>query len=1347
MKSLKWINFSQMMAGILFLTISIGFAPRVFSQTSMEYTDAEVAQFETDLKAGTYDIYILTSSGGIYDLNYPSVSKTTTIKGKDDLLEKPVLKFTANTGSANSIIRVNGSAVRDTVVFENLEFDGSGAATPPIIVKSDNEAHLVFRNCYLHGMANNNGAIRMNTAGTSILIENSLFADGLQRMILPYTTGAVYGDVTIRNCTFTGITGEIVYFRSAGGVFAEGNNVTIDHCTFYNVGKDITRLDQNLIYGVISVTNSIFEQVGGPIKADIIDYNYLAGMTNPPDGTNTITTAPVFADAAALNFTLTNKDDLTGGDFQILGDLSWYDDVYPPRISENLIKADQTHVIVTFNEMVDETSATTLTNYVLSGTAGLTGNPSEAVLSENGKEVILTVGDMSAMQVGETVIVTVSNVTDILGNAITENNVATYTLLDETPPIVTMAAQAATNDAGQNVVAQSNETGKIYLIHSEAIQSSVEDFDAAVFTFMGSVVEVTIPDADVSVSTSGLKVGDYYAYAVDAYDNISEKSANAVTVADITAPAITMDAQEANNSVLGKIFARSSEPGTIYLVLEGEVQATVADFEAAISAGKGASAEVKAIDTDVTVSTNGLEPGMYYGYAVDETGNISAKSSNAATIVQFVPRVRYYNETEAGALEDDLLSALDGDVFILTSSGGRYVFSKYVNITAKVIIEAAEDVAKRPVLTIYRENNTVQTLRLYADGSSITVRGIEFDSESRAAGSYPIKYAVRTQPDIGHYSFVAEDCYFHGVWGSNDGGNGSTIKLYNGTWGDSIIFRNCIFEGDEGIVLTNTGTEFGWDKFEITNCTFMNIPDEQALEIAQRGPNKNLPLEINHCTFYNVGGIAAPAIRTDSLYTVNLSNSIFSATATDSSWQLWGDGTDKSMVDYTNFFEAPLPMTDMGGVVGSSIWTDDPQFADPANGDLMLGNQAMYTLGSDGLPLGDLRWADIFGPKVRPVMTARSDSTLLIKFNEWIDTTTAVVAANYQLSGSAGYTGSVKKAELYNFYSVLLTVESFVNQAGKEIIVTVVNVGDLKGNVVDNSENIASYIVEEFRPVVTAAAQDVTNGTGQVVIAQSNQGVGMLYIVLDGEPQTVIGELDAAVSAKKGAKTTVTAAYTDTEIDVYAITPGTYYAYATDESGNISEKGTNPIVVTDGIPPIVSIAVQSAGNGDAGFVIAQSNELGKLYIILDGEPAITENDLVSSTYVKKGKRANVTEVDTDVQISTTDLVPGIYYAYAVDVAGNVSEKGASPLNITDVTGIYPELDGMMKIFAYDKKVIVETYGSDATSILIRDILGRTVVDMPLTSERSEFRLNSDGIYLVTLVREHKMLRTVKIIIH
>lgn len=94
-----------------------------------------------------------------------------------------------------------------------------------------------------------------------------------------------------------------------------------------------------------------------------------------------------------------------------------------PTVGATLTSASSTALVLTFDSAATA-AANTASNYTLSGTGGLTGNPTLAVLNASGTSVTLTVPTMATLTHGATVIVTVSNtVADAAGNL-----VATYTV-------------------------------------------------------------------------------------------------------------------------------------------------------------------------------------------------------------------------------------------------------------------------------------------------------------------------------------------------------------------------------------------------------------------------------------------------------------------------------------------------------------------------------------------------------------------------------------------------------------------------------------------------------------------------------------------------------------------------------------------------------------------------------------------------------------------------------------------------------------------------------------------------------------------------------------------------------
>ncbi len=105
------------------------------------------------------------------------------------------------------------------------------------------------------------------------------------------------------------------------------------------------------------------------------------------------------------------------------------------------------------------------------------------------------------------------------------------------------------------------------------------------------------------------------------------------------------------------------------------------------------------------------------------------------------------------------------------------------------------------------------------------------------------------------------------------------------------------------------------------------------------------------------------------------------------------------------------------------------------------------------------------------------------------------------------------------------------------------------------------------KPAVTVNAQSVCNGPGNTAIVQSNTDNGKVYIVLEDEPQSNVNEIEDAIGIMKAAATDVTMAHTDISILTEGLTPGIYYAYASNLLDSLSEIGSNPITIHE-IPAV-----------------------------------------------------------------------------------------------------------------------------------------------------------------------------------
>jgi hypothetical protein len=261
-------------------------------------------------------------------------------------------------------------------------------------------------------------------------------------------------------------------------------------------------------------------------------------------------------------------------------------------------------------------------------------------------------------------------------------------------PLVSMTKQSATNANGQTIKVQSSsEDGNVYIILNGVTQITLANLDAAVTAHNGAKANVINADTDISVSTSGLPPGNYYAYAVDGSGTISEKSVNAVTIADGIPPIVKANAQSVSNAASQVAKVQSSKLGTVYIILNGILQPTVSNLEASVTANKGAKATVTSVNADILIPAHGLALGTYYAYAMDTVGNISDRSTNAITITGITTiennlstsPVKIYtsngsiviemNNNSSNIAKADLYNLLGNKLATYTLTGGTNVFS------------------------------------------------------------------------------------------------------------------------------------------------------------------------------------------------------------------------------------------------------------------------------------------------------------------------------------------------------------------------------------------------------------------------------------------------------------------------------------------------------------------------------------------------------------------------------------------------------------------------------------------------------------------------------------------------
>ncbi|MEL6823904.1 MAG: DUF4957 domain-containing protein, partial [Calditrichota bacterium] len=320
-----------------------------------------------------------------------------------------------------------------------------------------------------------------------------------------------------------------------------------------------------------------------------------------------------------------------------------------------------------------------------------------------------------------------------------------------------------------------------------------------------------------------------------------------------------------------------------------------------------------------------------------------------ANIVQIAPGLN--------TLSDSLLNAGPFDEFVLLP--GVFEIDQKIIVDKKFVIRAA-DPSQRPIIRNVDPVNTPRVIFEIHNGGKLNLDGVELDGMAGTATN--AKYLIRTSenPFSNSYVFEAYNCYFRDVV---DGDDGNFFRAYAGTFADSLVFKNCLFEnsGKEGIRARDEADDSGEYNVEILrieNCTFWNTrKDAVYIYAGDSQPFTPGPkVSINHSTFDNCGDDDSRILNLRECDLANVKNSLFTNSPNNQqSIIMAGFGTVLSFCDTFNV--GPIELTRSGNL-GNGMVNLDPLYADRLNGDFTLAaNSPVNGLGDDGLPLGDLRWA------------------------------------------------------------------------------------------------------------------------------------------------------------------------------------------------------------------------------------------------------------------------------------------------------------------------------------------------------------------------------------------------------
>ncbi|TSA35256.1 MAG: T9SS C-terminal target domain-containing protein, partial [Porphyromonadaceae bacterium] len=146
------------------------------------------------------------------------------------------------------------------------------------------------------------------------------------------------------------------------------------------------------------------------------------------------------------------------------------------------------------------------------------------------------------------------------------------------------------------------------------------------------------------IQQSGLTINDFripVVYQVAAQDgSLKTYTVTVGESADTTKPIVSNAIQTATNQTGQYVLLRSNEAtGKVFIISTSVSQTTIAQLEAAVTAGYGRSAYVSAANADIPISTSNLPEGFYYAYAIDAAGNKSLRGTNLITVYDRIPPI------------------------------------------------------------------------------------------------------------------------------------------------------------------------------------------------------------------------------------------------------------------------------------------------------------------------------------------------------------------------------------------------------------------------------------------------------------------------------------------------------------------------------------------------------------------------------------------------------------------------------------------------------------------------------------------------------------------------------------
>lgn len=329
-----------------------------------------------------------------------------------------------------------------------------------------------------------------------------------------------------------------------------------------------------------------------------------------------------------------------------------------------------------------------------------------------------------------------------------------------------------------------------------------------------------------------------------------------------------------------------------------------------------------------------------------------------------------------GNIEAYLAGAAAGDTFLLVN-GGVYNELNPIAIDKKIVLRAQTDVelpglTNMPMIQNLFANESVFLLQ---DGADLTLIGLDVDGGGTATKAI----SFRSQNAVIEGIHVNR-CRLHNVIGDIAGVNKSDSVVVR----SASIKRSFMYDaGQHGFYLKDVygaADDVENEPYVYDDITFWNLGQQlvwiQVFQIYE-GQDFDQKYVFDHMTGWKLstddGNHKELIGNSDGggRYDISLTNSIFSTQVSStgdgegslSFTNLNANGADNTLELSNLVLHEVNPVKPRTGSDPTPIeneFNDDPQFADPANGDFTIGNDAYLTAGTDGEVMGATYWAPGF---------------------------------------------------------------------------------------------------------------------------------------------------------------------------------------------------------------------------------------------------------------------------------------------------------------------------------------------------------------------------------------------------